>query len=98
MKGMANEINGRHCVGDQRILGLEPSLFPSDSQNLPRFWPLDHWGELARSRVSLVVSKGICSRFRLDPRGEWCLSPGHGVATRRDASFLGTNSHVAVMV
>ncbi len=96
--GIAYEINGRHCIGDQRILGLEPNLFPSDPQNVPRFWPLDHWGELAGSGVSLVVSEGIDPRFNLDPGGECCLSPRHGIAPRRDEAFLGTKSHIAAMV
>jgi hypothetical protein len=30
IKGYAHEINGRHCIGDKRILGLDPSLFSSD--------------------------------------------------------------------
>ena len=63
MKGCVHEINGRHCIGDQRILGLEPNLFPSHPQNVPRFWPLDHWRELAGSGVSLVVSEGIYSQI-----------------------------------
>jgi PAS domain S-box-containing protein len=94
---MGNEINGHHCIGDQRILGVKPSLFPSDQKNVPRFWPVDHWGELAGSGLSLVWSEGIDPRFHLDPRGEWCLSPGHCVAPRSHPSFLGTNSHAAAV-